>query len=559
MKLALSSSLFLAGLLSATTAAAQDADADGIPDSADTYPCDPQLAGAAFAPGQGLFGSLMFEDMWPSQGDLDFNDVVLAYNYRYELAPSGAVVRLVATYDVRALGGTTPLGLGLRLPVAASAVQSVTRTVGGGAATTLTPSTQDANATVVVSPDLREVFGNAVGLINSDPNLDRLQGQRIVVTVDFSGSANLSAVNAPYDVYIFQAADPRHQIHQPQYPGTSVMSTSLFGTLDDGSSAGRYFVDFVGLPFALHTPQLAEYPAELVAISGLFPDILSFASSGGTSNVDYYRTNIQAAAQYRDAQGLAAPTPAALTAITPDASCVNVVRASCSEYAAAGETQSGLYTIDPDGSGGNAPYEVYCDLSSNGGGWQQCYALTNTAAQELSCSADAGWFDNCVAAANAAPNQEVMLSLTDTNGNVVYSAYGSKTNTWTNDFLTSTGSLNGQYNRGTQHANTIILNNGHRLTISGRAAGNQGWGGSWGNGYGVVVQNAPAYAFNNVVSVMTRDNSSPSYNSCRARSLQGFTDAHEVMFSASGGISTNSNATLLSSVAFYGTFRFFVR
>jgi hypothetical protein len=32
---------------------------------------------------------------------------------------------------------------------------------------------------------------------------------------------------------------------------------------------------------------------------------------------------------------------------------------------------SGVYWFDPDGAGGNAPFQTYADLTTNGGGWMQ--------------------------------------------------------------------------------------------------------------------------------------------------------------------------------------------
>jgi len=32
-------------------------------------------------------------------------------------------------------------------------------------------------------------------------------------------------------------------------------------------------------------------------------------------------------------------------------------------------SEDGIYKIDPDGEGGNEPFEVYCDMTTNGGGW----------------------------------------------------------------------------------------------------------------------------------------------------------------------------------------------
>jgi hypothetical protein len=218
---------------------------------------------------------------------------------------------------------------------------------------------------------------------------------------------------------------------------------------------------------------------------------------------------------------------------------------------------SGTYTIDPDGPGGNPAVSVHCDMTTLNGGWTEAVTFVNTANIDLACSANNNWFDRGVdwTMANWS-GAEIMVQLIDNNGTIIYSGAGTRTNSWTYNNLTSSGSTSSQYDHGSQHGSAITLNTGHRFTISGKNTDNSGWGGSWGNGYVLNVQTSPAYAMNMVVAAFQYQQ--PNAN-CGTRSFNSYDAGHELMYSSNGGISTNNNAALTSGQKFFGRFRFYVR
>lgn len=75
-----------------------------------------------------------------------------------------------------------------------------------------------------------------------------------------------------------------------------------------------------------------------------------------------------------DADAAVSPDAAEVCADSIDNDCggdvdEGCIYASCAETLAHGATTDGLYEIDPDGAGGAASYDAWCDMTTDGGGW----------------------------------------------------------------------------------------------------------------------------------------------------------------------------------------------
>jgi LruC domain-containing protein len=290
IRTAQASLLAASSLLFALPARAQDSDADGVANSADTFPCDVSLASVQYVPSQTGWMMLTFEDQWPSYTDLDYNDVVVRTHLRIYRDAQQRAKRVSMFFDPVALGGDFSNGLAVQLPVLRTGA-SVRRRVGVGSWQTLTLEGDD-NATAILSPNLRELHADAKGRINSRANEARLEGQNLEVEFEFATPVALDGGLAPFDLFIFRAGNFAHQIHFPQYRGTQAMSGALFNTENDVSTQTRSFVlrQHGGTPAALNLQTTSRYPTEGTRVEELFPDIVGWAGSAGNNNKEFYLT-----------------------------------------------------------------------------------------------------------------------------------------------------------------------------------------------------------------------------------------------------------------------------
>lgn len=446
-------------------ASAQDSDGDGVNNAADIYPCDATISAVAYAPAQNVHGTIAVEDLWPVDfADLDFNDLQLSYHYEYRLDASGRVRVLRITYNVLAIGATLQSGFGLHLPVPRSALATARRTI-DGASINLVPSTADEEVTLQISNDLRELFGDRYGAINSIASQPAIGAPPMIVELTFATPVTLPVAGAPHDVYVFRTYDHAHEIHRPEFAGTANMRRALFNTGVDASTAQRHFVDSDGLPYVLVFPERVAYPREREPIEALFPQIVTFAASGGTSAQNFYQSPVAGAA-YVPSVG-AAPVPSLVPAGAIDDSCVPRIQSTCLTTRNAGLSRgNGVYSIDLDGPGPQAAFDVYCDMTTDGGGWTLVERVVNgyhsgtgavgTPAQLAARASHAKLADATIRALALAGQREALL---DANSNYIlrysdseWNAFAS--NGWTNvayDAKRSNGTwvlnaCNGHYN-----------------------------------------------------------------------------------------------------------------
>jgi len=273
-----------------------DADGDGVKDSVDEFPADPNAAFSRWFPGSSSWGTLAFEDSWPQKGDYDLNDVVIRYRSRELLNAARLVSGLDLDMRLDARGGIYRTGFALALPgIIAAQIQSATLTLPSGATVNLTPLPGQSKAVFEIMQDSYDHAPASAGTgvcavyFNTGTGCAVLPGAAFKLSIRLVAPvSNFPA--APYDPFIFRTGQTGIEVHLPGNAPTSRADTSLFGTADDGSTLGTAMTYMTAnrLPWALHVPSEWAYPAEFSDTVRPFPSIVDWAASGGTVKTDWY-------------------------------------------------------------------------------------------------------------------------------------------------------------------------------------------------------------------------------------------------------------------------------
>ncbi|MEI7525356.1 MAG: LruC domain-containing protein [Mariniphaga sp.] len=276
--------------------APKDTDKDGVTDVFDQFPTDPLRAYTNFYPSATDYTSLLVEDLWPSLGDFDFNDLVIDGQYENVTNAQTNVVELYIKLKVRAIGAGYNNGFGIQLPVPSSAVSSVTLTDQSGVVKNIGVEAGQSLATVIAFNDsytLLPSMGGGTGV-----NVIHGAGYRtpvdIILHILFNTPQTPSALgSAPYNPFIFINGDRTKEIHMANNAPTAKAKASFFGQSDDASnpSTSTYYKSKNNLVWMIEVPSTFSYDIETMDITKAYLHFGAWAQSGGTVYKDWYLNN----------------------------------------------------------------------------------------------------------------------------------------------------------------------------------------------------------------------------------------------------------------------------
>ena len=288
---------------------ATDTDGDGIFDHEDDFPEDPQKAYITYKPGSNKWGTLAFEDLWPNQGDYDFNDLVLDYRFELHLSASRKIQEVLTTLKLKAIGGAFHNGFGIEFPISPASVESVSGghyTEGYTQRAANGTELNQANAVIIAFENAYHLMAPpSGGLVNAERDgqyVTPVTQTLIIDLVDDQISEGTLSF-APYNPFIIVNRERGREIHLPNKAGTSLANQALYNIGDDATNNGVPYTTNANLPWALHLGSGFDYPYENEDITETHLHFGAWAQSGGGQYTDWFRNK----SGYRNANNIYQP------------------------------------------------------------------------------------------------------------------------------------------------------------------------------------------------------------------------------------------------------------
>lgn len=254
-----------------------DSDGDGVLDRDDSYPEEANKAFEIFTPSKYGTGTIAFEDLWPSNGDYDFNDTALNYQAITVLNSNNLVVQVDLVCRVKSNFAGYTNGVGIEIEgLTPNQVDSVVGTIYTENYINLNPNGTEANQDKAV-------------IILSD-NADNLVNEVTISIVLNNPITTESLGAAPFNPFIIANKVRENEIHLPYYKTTSLGDNLILTGGQNNDLDGNY-ISTNGYPWAISIIHDFKVPKESVRITDAYNFFGTWATSGGTTHKDWYKDN----------------------------------------------------------------------------------------------------------------------------------------------------------------------------------------------------------------------------------------------------------------------------
>lgn len=274
-----------------------------------TDPEDPPGNGGGSTTTLSLDGTLAFEDLWPSKGDYDFNDLVIDYDFAVTKNEDDEVLSISSIFIIHAFGASFHNGFGFQLPnVTANNITEVTgyEVEGGGIYSIGSKGLENgqSKATIIVYDDSYNRMthpGSGTG-VNTTENAPFVTPDTVKIQITFNQEGSPINYNTldigNFNPFLIINQNRSREVHLADFEPTDLADTDVFGTFNDNSdpAIGRYYKSDLGLPWAINIPVVFDYPYEQKEVVRAYLKFAEWAESSGQLYPDWYLDK----AGYRD-------------------------------------------------------------------------------------------------------------------------------------------------------------------------------------------------------------------------------------------------------------------
>lgn len=230
-----------------------------------------------------LKGIYAFEDLWPSQGDYDLNDVVVRYTYGKTFDIDNKIYTESFTFRPFQNVASNNNGLAFKL-------------IGSGSIASATCSIRKAGEEQFTEIPLQYEEADNVYVLTNNVK-DNMKGD-YKITINYNSFITKQSEIQPF-IFKNEEGGKRWEVHIAKEKPTSKMNTSHFGEGQDASvpENGIYYVRKGLYPFAIFLSganekdisKILDAENERVAIDQLYSSYKGWVESGGTTNQDWYK------------------------------------------------------------------------------------------------------------------------------------------------------------------------------------------------------------------------------------------------------------------------------